>query len=56
MIYNYVYQVCDLVLQNVIADKESQVYVAHQFEINQQKALFRVAKVMLTKTVQFTSI
>ena len=45
LINDRVFQVCGIVLENVETEIESQEYFAHNFELNKQKAKFRMAKI-----------
>ena len=56
LINKYVFQVCGIELKNVETELESQEYFAHNFELNNQKVKFRMAKITPTKTGQFVSI
>ena len=56
LINDRVFQVCGIVLENVETEIESQEYFAHNFELNKQKAKFRMAKITPTKTGQFVTI
>ncbi|ANO48568.1 MepB family protein [Flavobacterium columnare] len=56
LINNRIFQVCGIVLENVETEIESQEYFAHNFELNKQKAKFRMAKITPTKTGQFVTI
>ena len=56
LINKYVFQVCGIELKNVETELESQEYFAHNFEFNNQKVKFRMAKITPTKTGQFVSI
>ena len=56
LINNYIFQVCGIMLENVETELESQEYFAHNFELNKQKAKFRMAKITPTKTGQFVAI
>lgn len=46
----------DLTLSNVTKEEESADYAAHRFQINENKVIFRVAKITPNKTGQFVSI
>ena len=56
LINKYVFQVCETKLKNVETELECQEYFAHNFELNNQKVKFRMAKITPTKTGQFVSI
>lgn len=56
LLNNSIFKVCGIQLENVAAEKESQEYFAHNFELNKQKVKFRMAKITPTKTGQFVSI
>jgi hypothetical protein len=56
LISKYIFQVCGIELKNVETELESQEYFAHNFELNNQKVKFRMAKITPTKTGQFVTI
>ena len=56
LINRNVFQVCGIELENLESEKESQEYFAHNFELNQRKVKFRMAKITPTKTGQFVTI
>jgi hypothetical protein len=56
LLNKYVFQVCGIELKNVETELESQEYLAHNFELNNQKVKFRMAKITPTKTGQFVTI
>ena len=56
LINKYIFQACGIELKNVENELESQEYFAHNFELNNQKVKFRMAKITPTKTGQFVTI
>lgn len=56
LINKYVFQVCGIELKNAETELESQEYFAHNFELNNQKVKFRMAKITPMKTGQFVTI
>ena len=50
-----VYEPCGLKCTNIIIDQESKEYGACEFNINQKKVLFRIAKITPTKNGQFVT-
>lgn len=56
LIDKFLFQVCGIELKNVEIESESREYFAHNFELNQQKVKFRMAKITPTKTGQFVTI
>ncbi|EKT3966171.1 MepB family protein [Flavobacterium psychrophilum] len=53
---NSLYNKCGFELSNIKIEKESAEYVAHRFEINNLKILFRQAKITPTKVGQFVTL
>ncbi|WP_309609370.1 MepB family protein [Flavobacterium sp.] len=51
-----IFDICDFELSNIQIEKESLEYCAHQFEINNQKVVFRLAKITPTKIGQFVTL
>ncbi len=51
-----VFDKCGFEFSNIKIEKESAAYCAFRFEINDQKVLFRSAKITPTKTGQFVSL
>lgn len=51
-----VFDKCGFEIKNTIIEKESTEYDAHQFELNQSKVVFRVAKITPTKIGQFVTL
>lgn len=51
-----VFKPCNLSLSNLILEKESQEYSACEFELNNKRIKFRVAKITPTKIGQFVTI
>nr|WP_315193584.1 MepB family protein [uncultured Flavobacterium sp.] len=56
MINKYVFQICGIKIKNVETELESKQYFAHNFELNNHKVKFRMAKITPTKTGQFVAI
>ncbi len=56
LINNCIFQVCGIELKNVETELESQEYFAQNFELNNEKVKFRMAKITPTKTGQFVTI
>ena len=56
LINKYVFQVCEIELKNVEIEVESQEYFAQNFDLNNQRVKFRMAKITPTKTGQFVTI
>jgi hypothetical protein len=56
LINKYVFQVCGIEIKNVETELEGQEYFAHNFELNDVKVKFRMAKITPTKAGQFVSI
>ncbi|WP_158730324.1 MepB family protein [Flavobacterium sp. I-STPA6A] len=56
LLNNSIFKLCGIQLENVATEKESQEYFAHNFKLNKQKVIFRMAKITPTKTGQFVSI
>lgn len=51
-----VFKPCNLSLNNIEPESESQEYAAHRFNLNEKKIIFRIAKITPVKTGQFVSI
>ena len=51
-----VFDKCNFELSNIQIEKESSEYCAHRFEINNQKTVFRLAKITPTKIGQFVTL
>ncbi len=56
MINKYVFQICGIKIKNVETELESKEYFAHNFELNNHKVKFRMAKITPIKTGQFVAI
>lgn len=56
LIHKYIFRVCGIELKNVETELESQEYSAHNFELNNEKVKFRMAKITPKKTGQFVTI
>lgn len=53
---NLLFDKCNFAVSNIEIEKESADYCAHRFEINNQKIVFRSAKITPTKTGQFVTL
>ncbi len=51
-----VFKVCELGLEHLEIETESQDYFAHNFKLGKQKVKFRIAKITPTKIGQFVTI
>lgn len=51
-----VFKPCDLKINGLMREAESQEYSAHRFQLHEKQIIFRVAKITPTKTGQFVSI
>ncbi|WP_395077219.1 MepB family protein [Flavobacterium sp.] len=51
-----IFDKCSFELSSIQIEKESSEYCAHQFEINNQKVVFRFAKITPTKLGQFVTL
>ena len=56
LINQLVFKPCNLDLENLEVELESQEYSAHTFQLNNDQVLFRKAKITPTKTGQFVAI
>ena len=56
LINDLLFKPCGLELKNIVAALESQEYSAHDFQVEEKKVQFRVAKITPTKTGQFVTI
>lgn len=56
LINEKIFQLCNLSLSNVIEEKESQDYLAHTFNLDDLKIIFRSAKITPKKIGQFVTI
>lgn len=56
LINQLVFRPCNLDVENLEVELESQEYSAHTFQLNNDQVLFRKAKITPTKTGQFVAI
>jgi hypothetical protein len=56
LINKCIFQRCEIELKNVETELESKEYFAHNFELNNEKVKFRMAKITPTKTGQFVAM
>lgn len=56
LLNNCIFKACGLNLEKLESEKESQEYFAKNFELNNRKVKFRMAKITPTKTGQFATL
>lgn len=52
----YLFQICGLPLTNLLPEKESQAYAAHNFDLGKNKYKYRSAKITPKKAGQFVTL